>query len=153
MIKNGCLKACNKLPKITYVALNRKSNVKMFYDSSSKGAQYENCPPGTVIDEVVVEDQLSDFYLITQKTTQGVAQPVHYYLVYDDYEVNPTQLYSLIYKLCYMYFNWTGSIKIPAPCQYVKKLTQMTGEKLSDKSYMCRPNVRFENELKTLYFL
>ncbi len=139
--------------KLTYVALCRKSNVKMFHYRPETEDRYFNCPPGTIIDEKIVNDELSDFYFVSQKSNQGVSQPVHYYLAYDDFKVSRPELYTLIFKLCHLYFNWTGSVKIPAPCQYVKKLSQLIGEKLSERNNLCVVDQRFERELKTLYFL
>jgi len=125
-----------------------------FYDQGVDGeGRYINCPPGTVVDENVVNDEVADFYLISQKSAQGVNQSTHYYIAYDDAKTIPTDVYSLIYKMTYLYFNWTGSIRIPAPCQYAKKLTQLIGEKLSDRRSVVVPHERFSKQLKGLYFL
>jgi aubergine-like protein len=139
--------------KITYIALCKKSNVKMFFYNGGSQEKYSNCPPGTIVDEHIVNDELSDFYMISQRTNQGVAQPVHYYIAFDDFGVDRNDLYTLIFKLSYLYFNWTGSIKIPGPCQYAKKLSQLMGEKLSENRIVQPPHNRFETQLKTLYFL
>ena len=32
------------------------------------------------------------------------------------------ELQHLTYALCHYYFNWAGSIKVPAPCQYAHKI-------------------------------
>lgn len=36
---------------------------------------------------------------------------------------------DLCFKQCYMYYNWLGSIKIPAPVQYAHKLSNLVGDK------------------------
>ncbi len=158
-IKNGAKEAFLETTgqeqdvKLTYIALCKKSNVKLFFFNGQGPESYFNCPPGTVIDDAIVNDELSDFYFISQKTNQGVPQPVHYYVAYDDYGVLRPDLYTLIFKLCFLYFNWTGSVKVPGPCQYAKKLSQLIGEKLSDSRDVALPNSRFEDQLKNLYFL
>lgn len=62
-------------------------------------------------------------------------------------------LHYFIYKMCYLYYNWTGGIKIPAPCQYAKKLAFLVGEKISTKREFNLPDARFLNEIRSLYFL
>mgnify|MGYP000715258534 CR=1 FL=1 len=108
---------------------------------------------GTIVDDVITEKDKIDFYLISQKTTQGVAQPTHYYLAYDEMKVELDKLYTLIYKLSYLYYNWSGSIRVPSPCQYAKKLLILIGEKLSDKKEVVVPREEFENNIQTLYFI
>lgn len=39
-------------------------------------------------------------------------------------------LQELIFSQCFNYVNWTGSIKIPGPLQYAKKLAKFAGEAL-----------------------
>jgi aubergine-like protein len=102
---------------------------------------------------VITEKDKLDFYLISQKTTQGVAQPTHYYLAFDEMKIELEQLYTLIYKLSYLYYNWSGSIRVPSPCQYAKKLLTLIGEKLSDKKDVVIPKEDFENRIQTLYFI
>merc|ERR1711874_442548 len=34
------------------------------------------------------------------------------------------------YKLTHMYFNWPGTVRVPAPCQYAHKLVDLVGEHL-----------------------
>ncbi len=136
--------------KITYTLLNKKPNLKVFMMDTKSVA---NAPPGTIIDTKVSSSEFNDFFLIPAKSNQGVASSTHYQIVYDDAKVQDSHLHSLVYKLCYLYYNWTGSIKVPAPCQYAKKLVTLLGEKLSDKKNMYLPNVRFSQQLKSLYYL
>jgi len=138
-----------KIP-ITYLTLNKKASVKLFYEDCG---DLSNCPPGTVIqDEITCENQ-KDFYLISQKTTQGVAQPTHYYVAYDNKGVEDKDIHTLVYKLCYLYYNWTGAVRIPAPCQNVKKLIRLITEKTSDKYNTTIPNDRLSKALKCMYYL
>jgi argonaute-like protein implicated in RNA metabolism and viral defense len=40
----------------------------------------------------------------------------------------PAILYELTYKLCYMYSNWQGPVKVPSPLKYAEKLSQITSK-------------------------
>jgi len=139
-------------PKITYIFLTKKINTKLFFFNSQKN-DFDNCQPGTIVDEAICDPEFNDFYLISQKASQGVAQPTHYYLAYDEANVNMNDVYNLIYKLSYLYYNWSGSIRVPAPCQYAKKLVQLMGEKLSDRNNVVIPNSTYEQVIKSLYFI
>lgn len=135
---------------ITYLTSNKKTNVKLFFEDNH---ELNNCPPGTVIEKEITTENFKDFYLISQKTTQGVSQPTHYYIAYQDKPVNEKDVYMLVYKLCYLYYNWTGAVRIPAPVQNVKKLIRLVTEKLSDRNNTTIPNDRFHKVWKSLYFL
>jgi len=39
-------------------------------------------------------------------------------------DISKTALENLTYGFCYMYSNWSGSIKVPAPCQYAHKIAE-----------------------------
>ena len=36
----------------------------------------------------------------------------------------------LTYKMTHLYFNWQGTIRVPAPCQYAHKLAFLQGQSL-----------------------
>jgi aubergine-like protein len=137
--------------KLTYIVLNKKANLKVFAIENNKN--FSNIPPGTLVDNVVVNDEINDFFLVSQKSNQGLSQATHYQIIYDDLPTSPDQVHLLMYKLCYLYYNWTGGIKIPAPCQYAKKLAFLVGDKLSTKTEIITPQIRFLDEIRSLYFL
>ena len=44
----------------------------------------ENCPPGTIInDENICKE--NEFYMISQKSNQGIASPTHYFIMHNDF--------------------------------------------------------------------
>lgn len=50
-----------------------------------------------------------------------------------------------------MYYNWSGSIKVPAPIQYAHKLTTLIGDRYrADKPIL--PHKSYES-YKSLYFI
>ena len=68
--------------------------------------------------------------------------PTHF-IVVDTANLQPDHLQKLSYKLTHMYYNWPGTVRVPAPCQYAHKLAALVGEniqqeadpKLDDKLY------------------
>jgi aubergine-like protein len=136
--------------KLTYILLNKKTTMKVFVDSNNN---FSNIPPGTLVDKVVTDAEKNDFFLVSQKSPQGLSQATHYNVIYDNSAANVQDIHNFVYKLCYLYFNWTGGIKIPAPCQYAKKLAFLVGDKLSSKEGIVVPGEKFLTEIRSLYFL
>lgn len=80
-----------------------------------------NPEPGTILDSGLVENEDGnnkfDFFLVPQQTTQGCVMPVHYFVTCNESDdLTKEVLENLTYGLCYIYPNWAGSIKVPAPC-------------------------------------
>jgi aubergine-like protein len=51
--------------------------------------------------------------------------PVHYFVsLNESTDISRQALQDLTYGFCYMYSNWSGSIKVPAPCQYAHKIAE-----------------------------
>ncbi|KAI8439323.1 hypothetical protein MSG28_013150 [Choristoneura fumiferana] len=84
-----------------------------------------------------------DFLIVSQKVNQGTVTPTHYVVVHDDSGMTPDQCQRLTYKMCHLYYNWPGTVRVPAPCQYAHKLAYLVGqnihqqpsEALSDKLF------------------
>ena len=48
--------------------------------------------------------------------------PTHYNMVHDNTGFKPDIIQKISYKLTRMYYNWSGMVRVPAPCQYAHKL-------------------------------
>ena len=88
-----------------------------------------NPPSGTIVDSSIVYNDASetktyDFFLVSQTTTQGCVLPTHFFVSYDESNLTKDALQELTYNLCFFYYNWSGSIKVPAPCQYAHKVAK-----------------------------
>lgn len=99
----------------------------MFLQSRNGGV--ENPQPGSIIDSHLVENQLEnkcfDFFLVPQQTTQGCVTPTHFFVsLNESNDISKTALENVTYSLCYAYSNWSGSIKVPAPCQLAHKIAE-----------------------------
>lgn len=116
------------VPQMTLVVVNKRINQRIFIQSKNQNS-VENPPPGTIIDSNLVENQNEnlcfDFFLVPQQTTQGCVTPTHFFVsLNESAEFSKKNIEDLTYCLCYMYSNWSGSIKVPAPCQCAHKIAE-----------------------------
>ena len=107
--------------KMAYILVTKKINTRFFYNN-------QNPSPGTVVDDVVTDPTKYDFFIVSQHVTQGTVTPTAYNVIYDTSDMNPERIQRLTYKLCHMYFNWSGTVRVPAPCQYAHKLAFLVAQ-------------------------
>ncbi|XP_068122747.1 piwi-like protein 1 [Hyperolius riggenbachi] len=135
-IENQCPSAGSgtepKKIKVTVVVVKKRINARFF---SLAGGQCQNPPPGTVIDKEVTRPEWYDFFIISQSVRQGTVSPTHYNVIYDSIGLKPNHMHQLTYRLCHMYYNWPGVIRVPAPCQYAHKLAFLIGQSVHEEPY------------------
>jgi len=117
------------VPMITFIIVSKRINTRIFTRGQNPG-QYGNPFSGTVVDDVVTLPERYDFFLISQSVRQGTVNPTSYNVILDDSKLKPDQIQRLTYKLTHLYFNWPGTVRVPAPCQYAHKLAFLTGTSL-----------------------
>uniref|UniRef100_A0A8C5Q026 Piwi-like protein 1 n=1 Tax=Leptobrachium leishanense TaxID=445787 RepID=A0A8C5Q026_9ANUR len=137
-----CIKSAGKdySPKLTVIVVKKRINARFF---AHFGGKLNNPPPGTIVDVEVTRPEWYDFFIVSQSVRAGTVSPTHYNVVYDSGALKPDHMQRLTYKLCHLYFNWPGVIRVPAPCQYAHKLVFLVGQSihrephvaLSDKLY------------------
>lgn len=115
----------NYSPKLAVVVVQKRISTRIFGRS---GNGYENPPPGVIVDHTVTKSY--DFYLVSQHVRQGTVSPTYYRVIYDKSGLKPDHLQRLTYKLTHMYYNWPGTIRTPAPCNYAHKLAFLVGKSL-----------------------
>ncbi|XP_061163000.1 piwi-like protein 1 [Saccostrea echinata] len=117
-------------PKISIIIVKKRINTRFFLRGSN-----ENPYPGTIVDTDVTKPRPNvkyDFFCVSQSVRQGTVTPTHYNVVEDENAVflTPDRMQQLAYKLTHLYYNWPGTIRVPAPCQYAHKLAYLTGQSL-----------------------
>ncbi|XP_078401913.1 piwi-like protein 4 isoform X2 [Cetorhinus maximus] len=112
-------------PKVTIVVVRKKGTCRFFADLNG---MLQNPPVGTVIDNEATRPEWYDFFLISQCARQGTVSPTYYNVVYDNSKMKPDHVQRLTYKICHLYYNWQGVIRVPAPCQYAFKLTTLVAQ-------------------------
>lgn len=106
--------------------VNKRVKTKIVVDNQGR---LENPRPGTVLDHSITPQSVYDFYLVSQNVRQGVATPSHYSVLHDQLQANPEDIIKLTHYLTYMYYNYNGPVKIPAPVKYADRLAKMVGER------------------------
>jgi len=154
-IRNACeneARRTNTKPaKFAYIVVQKRTTARFFLDSRDPSA-------GTVVSEGVVQSNIVhqlkgtsyDFYMISHHSHLGSPSPVHYWVAVSDPTFNeflkPSLMQLLAFKMCHLYYNWPGSICIPAPLQYASRLVALVGQNLT------RPVTR-EALCESLFFL
>uniref|UniRef100_A0A1B6DVK7 Piwi domain-containing protein n=1 Tax=Clastoptera arizonana TaxID=38151 RepID=A0A1B6DVK7_9HEMI len=127
-----------QVPKLCYIIVTKRINTRIFYNE-------DNPPPGTVVDDCITSPEKYDFFLVSQSVRQGTVAPTGYNIIYDSMGINPDKIQRLSYKMTHLYYNWSGTVRVPAPCQYAHKLAFLVGQNLHRS-----PNTAFDD---LLYFL
>lgn len=116
-------------PKFAVIVVKKRVSARLFALDQRSGHP-SNPRPGSVIDTEVTRSEWYDFFLISQSVRQGTVTPTHYNIVYDTSGLKPDHFQRLTYKLTHLYYNWPGTIRVPAPCQYAHKLAFLVGQSL-----------------------
>lgn len=115
-----------------YVIVNKKSSLKFFEKSSNTNYKnkntdrdfYDNPDAGLLICDQVTNPNSFEFYIQPQKVNQGTATPTCYQVEYGNMN-EPEMLPKLTFDLCFLYSNWRGAVRVPAPLKYAEKLAKV----------------------------
>merc|ERR1712110_1015971 len=78
------------------------------------GKELDNPPPGSIVDHTVTKRDWYDFFLVSQHVGQGTVSPTHYIVIHDSLDLPGDAVQRLSYKLTHMYYNWPGTVRVPA---------------------------------------
>ncbi|CAL4080008.1 unnamed protein product, partial [Meganyctiphanes norvegica] len=116
--------ACTELgvdykPGITFIVVQKRHHTRL-YAANDKDAigRSGNVPPGTTVDHSITHPSDKDFYMVSHEGIQGTSKPTHYYVLWDDNDLNLDQLQGMTYAMCHMYSRCTRSVSMPAPAYY-----------------------------------
>ena len=130
--------------KILFLMVNKRVQTKFVLQNNGR---LDNPRPGTVVDHSVTPHGIYDFFLVSQHCRQGVATPSHYSVLYDTIGGSVEDVQQLTYKLCFLYYNYSGPVKIPAPVKYADKLAKMMGERGNMKAH------KYFESVKGFYYI
>jgi len=60
--------------------------------------------------------------------------PVAFNVLVDESGLDADKIQCFTFKLCHLYYNWSGTVSVPAPCQYAHKLAALTGTALQSSA-------------------
>ncbi|XP_059470677.1 piwi-like protein Siwi [Neocloeon triangulifer] len=123
-LKLGSLYESAAALKFSYVLISRRCNTRLFTSNLS------NPPPGTVADNYITRPDSYQFFLVSQSVRQATVNPTSYHVLCDSSGFSQNEMQQLTYKLTHLYFNWSGTIKVPAPAQYARKLSTLIAQSL-----------------------
>ncbi|XP_067134684.1 piwi-like protein Ago3 isoform X2 [Centruroides vittatus] len=126
-------------PQLTVVVVQKRINTRIFHRLRG---DLSNPNPGAVVDHTVTKKNWYDFFLVSQHVRQGTVSPTHYIIVHDTNDLSPYFMQRLTYKMTHLYYNWPGTVRVPAPCQYAHKLAYLVGQNIHKE-----PNVHLTDKL------
>ena len=116
--------------KYYYVLVNKKSSLKFFekdcYNKKNRNNDkgiYDNPDSGLLIYDKLINADKFEFYIQPQKVNQGTATPTCFQVEYGNMDC-PEILPKLTFDLCFLYSNWRGPVRVPAPLKYAEKLAK-----------------------------
>uniref|UniRef100_UPI00358E54D2 piwi-like protein 2 n=1 Tax=Myxine glutinosa TaxID=7769 RepID=UPI00358E54D2 len=116
------------MPQVVVIVVQKRINTTICLNRGIP----ENPPSGTVLDHGVTNPNWYDFFLVSQHVRQGTVSPTHYVVLHNTTKLSPDHLQRLTYKMTHMYYNWPGTIRVPAPCKYAHKLAFLVGQSLHE---------------------
>ncbi|ODN00102.1 Protein piwi [Orchesella cincta] len=132
-------------PKFSFIVVTKRIHARVM-KVDRRGVV--NPPPGTVVDDVITLPERYDFFLVSQNVVgSGTVSPTSYNVLKDEQGIPPDLMQKFTLRLCQLYYNYSGTIAVPAPCQYAHKLAYLSGTSL-DKDVEVHGNLR-----NFLYFL
>ncbi|KAF7997591.1 hypothetical protein HCN44_006162 [Aphidius gifuensis] len=113
--------------QMAYVVVTKRLNTRLFADNRG---QIGNPPPGTIVDDVITCPTKYDFFVVAQAVRQGSVAPTSFSVIDDNVGLPPDRMQQLTYRLMHMYFNWSGTVKVPAPVQFAHKLAFLVSQSI-----------------------
>ncbi len=99
-------------PQITLLIVNKRIHQRFL---TELGKTVANPEPGTIIDTGVTEVGCDNFFMISARAKVGTIRPTHYYVAYNEKkDVTTAVIQKVCYAMAFMYYNTTGSVKVPA---------------------------------------
>jgi aubergine len=113
------------------IVIQKRLSTRFFKEASENSTEAFDSPvSGTMIDSVITSAQHDDFFIVPSKAPKGAtARPTKFIIVRNDLknQLKLDIIKELSHNMCYMYQNWEGAIRVPAPCMYAHKIAYLFG--------------------------
>lgn len=112
---------------MVFIMVNKKIKTKLVVEANGRPS---NPRPGCLVDHTITGRESYDFYMVCAESRQGVPTPTHFSILVNEIgdQLKPEVIQKLCFKLCYTFYNWGGSVKVPAPIKYADRLANVIGE-------------------------
>jgi len=136
--------------KFAEIVVTKRIDDRLFSTEAERSAggrggrepkNFSNPPAGTIVANTIVSNNF-DYLLVSQNVTQGTCTPTHFNVIYNTTDLPQDVFWNLTYSQCYNYYNWNGSVRVPAPVQYAHKLAFLVGQTVQGS-----PNKKLEDKL------
>ena len=75
-----------------------------------------------MLDHTITGSDTFDFYIVCTESRQGVPTPTHFTVLRNDVSnIKAEEIMQICFKLCHTFYNFSGSVKIPAPIKYADR--------------------------------
>ncbi|KAG8335274.1 Piwi-like protein 2 [Homalodisca vitripennis] len=135
-------------PMLAVIVCQKRINTRIFLP---KNGDFENPLPGSIVDHTITRRYLFDFFLVSQMVRQGTVTPTHYVVLHNTTTMDPDKIQRLTYKMCHLYYNWPGTIRVPAPCQFQVQKVNMCLEANKKSQFPYKHTVRKFRYRTTLF--
>jgi len=129
-------------PQFAVVIVRKRITTRIM---QMEGNRVDNPPPGALVNSHCTSHDSYEYFIVAQSVRQGTATPTNYHVVHDTSGLQPIHLQALTFKLAHLYYNWPGTVRVPAPCQYAHKIAFLIGQSVHKD-----PNLALADKL---YFL
>eukprot|EP00923_Selenidium_pygospionis_P053900 GHVN01093892.1.p1 GENE.GHVN01093892.1~~GHVN01093892.1.p1 ORF type:complete len:976 (-),score=98.41 GHVN01093892.1:303-3053(-) len=128
--------------KVTFINVTKgnSNNLRFYKDAQGGGAGIvSNMDAGTIIDSGVRRTidgkPAHEFWLMASNPSLGTPAPAHYSVIENGLGWDMELLEISTLKLCNMYYNWTGVIRVPHVVKLADKLAEQVATVYTDTSY------------------
>ncbi|KAF2709989.1 Piwi-domain-containing protein [Pleomassaria siparia CBS 279.74] len=133
LIKEGVIAESDRsrTVRVTAVVVAKRHHVR-FYPENSTKQDFQNCPAGTYVDDIVTSPYFTDFYLQSHTAIKGTARPAHYFLLVNEMNIGIQELTTLTHELCFTYVRSTVGVSYAAPAYYADRLCERGRQYMRD---------------------
>lgn len=131
--------------RLTFIIVNKRINTRFMAMALDPRGIPHNPNAGTIVDDVITCPERYDFLLVSQNAKQGTVNPTSYNVIVDESNLKPDNIQVLTYRLTYLYYNMSSTVRVPAPCLYAHRLAELVGSHLHAEAHT------YMND--TLYYL
>uniref|UniRef100_A0A1B0G0Z7 Piwi domain-containing protein n=1 Tax=Glossina morsitans morsitans TaxID=37546 RepID=A0A1B0G0Z7_GLOMM len=108
---------------MAFIIVSKRINTRYFVNK-------QNPVPGTVVNDVITLPERYVFFLVSQSVRQGTVSPTSYNVILDTMGFPADKIQILTYKMTHLYYNWSGTLRVAAVCQYAHKLAFLVAESI-----------------------